>query len=279
MSRPKSLLLTLLALSGVSLSFATAPLQIGDMFLVVGEQFHGMGSNNLYYFGSDGSFDLLSSAAYGGNGLPPKYQPSQQGTYTYVVTPGNPNEATVTLSSGGNYVLEFTTGLSGAPNYGTASSFSFFQASENGFLANVSNRVVLRTAETAVTGFVIQGNSSRLVLIRAVGPTLAQFGVTPVTPSPQFNLFSGIGADQIGSGEPWSSASKFDSQAMSWIFGKAGAFQLMPGSKDVAFFGILAPGTYTAQAFDPAVGASGGSTLVEVYILPYSSIPGASSAF
>ena len=249
------------------------------MFLIAGYEFRGMGSTDLYYLGADGSYIDLSSAAYDAAGLPPKYLPSQEGTFTYVVTPGNPNEATVTLSRGGNYILEFTSSLSGYLSVGSVSNFSLFQASENSFLANVSNRVVLHPAETAVTGFVIQGGASRLVLVRTVGPTLARFGVAPLSANPEMNLFSGIGTDQIGSGEVWGSATKFDSQAMSWIFAKAGAFPLMQGSKDTAYFGLLKPGTYTAQAFDTNVGTGGGSALVEVYILPYSSDPKATALF
>ena len=49
-----------------------------------------------------------------------------------------------------------------------------------------------------------------------------------------------------------------------------GAFPLVSGSNDVAFFGVMSPGVYTAQASDSKVTAAGGSALTEVYILPYS---------
>jgi hypothetical protein len=279
MSRFKLIAFTLLAGAGAAYSHAAAPARVGDMFLVASEQFRGMGTTDLIYFATDGSFQLLSEALYDGPGSTPKYQPSQGGTYTYAVTPGNPNEATLTLSAGVSYTLEFETALSGALLFGTGGGFTFYQAQPNSFLANVSNRVVLRPTDTAVTGFVIQGGDSRLVLVRTVGPTLSQFGVTPVCPNPGLGLFSGVGSDKIAMGEVWGSATKFDATAFSWIFGKAGAFQLKPGSTDVVYFGLLSPGTYTAQAFDATVGAAGGSALVEVYILPYSSTPGATTTF
>ena len=152
--------------------------------------------------------------------------------------------------------------------------FRSFLRRKNTFLTNVSNRVTLRPNDTAISGFVIEGNTQRLVLVRTVGPTLAEFGVSPVSAHPNLKLFSGIEANLIASGQPWGSGTTYDAQAMGWIFGIAGAFQLKTGSNDVVYFGVLDPGAYTAEAFDPTVGVEGGSALTEVYILPYSGSPG-----
>jgi len=58
---------------------------------------------------------------------------------------------------------------------------------------------------------------------------------------------------------------------MNWIFSIAGAFPLNANSNDQVFFGMLPPGAYTVQVSDTTVGAGGGTALIEVYILPYSS--------
>jgi hypothetical protein len=249
---------------------AEAPTDVGDSFISLGQAYHGMGSNRVFYLGKDGSCKLLSQQNLNGPGAAPSFQPSGATTYTYVRTPGNPNEATLTFGFGGNAILEFTDSTSGYQPFGTEAFFYFLLPSQNTFLTNVSNRVTLHPSEPGITGFVVGGDSDRLVLIRTVGPSLAQFGVSPVSPNPKLNIFSGVGTDQIGSGRPWGSLPNYDAQAMGWIFEIAGAFGLQTGSADVVSFGVLSPGTYTAQASDASAGASGGSALTEVYILPYS---------
>ena len=141
----------------------------------------------------------------------------------------------------------------------------------------------------------IEGSSPRLVLIRAGGPYLANFGVSPVSSNPKLELFSSSGAP-LAAGQDWSlvtyssiepnlpagpngalppvfyfSPTQFDAQAMNWIFNIAGAFPLNANSNDQVFFGELPPGAYTVQVSDTTVGAGRGTALIEVYILPYSS--------
>lgn len=279
MNALRILLLSTLGFVGASLANASPPAQVGGTFVFFS---YGVGTFNssLYFLGTDGTCKQLSDFSHVSTFV--SYFPSVEGTYTYALTPGNPNEATLTLnnvSRSGASTLEFT-GDTGGYFQGlgpSGSSFTFLLPSQNTFLANVSSRVTLRPGDTAISGFVIQGAASRLVLIRAVGPSLATFGVSPVSAHPQLQLFSGIGTNSIGSAQAWSLFTdpsgyyQFDAQAMSWIFRIAGAFQLNAGSNDVVYFGLLSPGTYTAQGTDPAVGTGGGSALMEVYIFPFSS--------
>jgi hypothetical protein len=265
-------------------SFASPPLAVGDSFLVLETQSTlgggSLTSNEVVYLGKQGVAQLLTLSVFDVNLGQTTYQPSTAGTYTYVPTPGNPNEATLTLNFDGAdpLVLEFAGDTTGTVYYASNnftgphanSQFTLLLASPNTFLANVSNRVSLRPADTAISGFVIQGSAPRLVLIRCVGPTLANFGVSPTSTHPRLALFSGTGSDQIGTGQIWDNLPDYDAQAMAWIFGFVGAFPLKAGSNDVAFFGLLSPGDYTAQAFDSTAAATGGSALTEVYILPYS---------
>ena len=155
------------------------------------------------------------------------------------------------------YVLEFTGDTYGSVTVDLGfSDFSFLLASQNTFLTNVSNRIRLRPTDTAITGFVIEGAASRLVLIRTIGPTLAEFGINPFAAMPNLYLFSGTGTDQIASGQPWGAVTGYDAQAMSWIFALTGAFPLEAGSNDEVWFGILGPGTYAAQVSDTTTAAN-----------------------
>lgn len=264
-----------------SVARALPPTQLGDCFVTLDYQTYPgyitdeTHDTELFYLAPDGTckrlyarIEALGFVSYG---------PTLTGTYTYVPTVGNPNEATLTISfpSAPQYYgckLEFSGDTKGSVNLGTntigAESFSILVASPNSYLVNVSNRVTLRPSDTAITGFVIGGSANRLVLARAVGPGLVQFGVNPASASPELTLYSG--ANVTASAQPWGSVTGYDTQATSWIFNLVGAFPLQSGSGDVVFFGALSPGTYTAQAVDPSVPASGASALVEVYILPYS---------
>jgi hypothetical protein len=254
---------------------ALPPASIGNSFVSLYWNFLDNGSTELFYLGSDGTCMQLSDAIIDGQGLPPKYQPSQAGTYTYIPTAGNPDEATLTITTAagsGQFILEFTGDSYGFFVAPGTSAFSFLLESPNTFLTNVSNRVTLRPTDTAVTGFVIEGTESRLVLIRTVGPTLAQFGVKPISANPTMGLYMGTGTNLLASGQRWGFVTNLDAQAMGWIFGIAGAFPLQSGSNDVVYFGVLNPGAYTVQSSDTTVSASGASALTEVYILPYSGI-------
>jgi hypothetical protein len=277
-------------------SFAQAPNSVGDSFISYGYSngAGGVRGTGLLYLATDGTCRQLSasiSESEGPGPIVPTYFASSIGTYTYTVETGTPGVAslivtfpTSTAQAGYALSLMFTTATTGTGGYAPespagpigffSSTFTLLPHSENMFLVNVSNRVTLRPSDTAISGFVIQGSGSRLVLVRTVGPTLTQFGVSPVSPNPQLNLFSGTGTTQIASGGVWDSGASgtggYDAQAMSWIFSMLGAFSLQPSSKDVAYFGLLSPGVYTAQSFDLTVSSAGGSALTEVYILPYS---------
>jgi hypothetical protein len=275
---------------------AAAPAAFGDSFLTFNVDFpvaNGTGSG-LFYFGTDGTFRLVSLHTVSPSTEEDIYAASTTGTYTYTVSGDDPNQAVLSLTlaqpsgfSGYFMSLEFTGPTTGTISYapqtpnGPTSPATFGQGTfsqlvhqQNNFLVNVSNRVTLRSSDTAIAGFVVQGGGTRLVLVRVDGPALAQFGVSPVSETPQLALFQGTGTAQIGSGAKWDSGAQatggYDSQAMSWIFSMAGAFPLSAGSGDVAFFATMSPGVYTAQASDPNAAAIGGSALTEVYILPYS---------
>jgi hypothetical protein len=125
-------------------------------------------------------------------------------------------------------------------------------------LVNVSARSLVGTGESImIAGFVIGGDISQRVLIRAVGPRLADYGVAGALADPQLQILQG--STQIGSNNDWDAS-------LAATFSQVGAFALAPGSKDAALLVTLAPGVYTAQA--SGAGGSTGVALVEVYAVP-----------
>ncbi|HUR58192.1 MAG TPA: immunoglobulin domain-containing protein [Opitutaceae bacterium] len=124
-------------------------------------------------------------------------------------------------------------------------------------LINVSVSKQIATGTTLTAGFVIGGLTSRTVLVRAVGPGLAAFGVPGTLADPQLSLFA---SGKIAENDNWGGDA-----ALSATFTQVGAFVLPPASKDAVLLITLAPGNYSATV--TGLGA-GGTALVEVYELP-----------
>jgi hypothetical protein len=126
-------------------------------------------------------------------------------------------------------------------------------------LLNVSVRKHLGTGLTA--GFVLGGASPTRVLIRAVGPGLAAFGVEGTVADPQLTLFNSASA-RIDSNDNWSGT-----PALTAAFAAVGAFALPSAtSRDAALVTTLAPGNYTVAV--TGVANTTGTALVEIYEVP-----------
>jgi hypothetical protein len=123
-------------------------------------------------------------------------------------------------------------------------------------LLNLSTRVTLAAGQTAIQGFVVEGPAPRRVLVRAIGPSLAQFGVSNAAANPALTVFRG--AAQIAANTGWGGA-----PSLAAVFTAVGAFALPAASRDSAVVLTLEPGSYTAHArVDTA-----GEVLLEVYFV------------
>jgi phosphodiesterase/alkaline phosphatase D-like protein len=130
-------------------------------------------------------------------------------------------------------------------------------------LVNVSSRGRIDTpTETVIVGFVVGGRTPRDILMRAVGPSLAAFGVTDALPQPRLALYRG--STLLATNENWGLQ---DAALLTAVFDRVGAFRLAdPGSRDAAFFLNLVPGAYTLQA--SSLNGALGSVVVEAYEVP-----------
>ena len=130
-------------------------------------------------------------------------------------------------------------------------------------LLNVSARSAVGTgAGVLITGFVVN-EGTRAVLIRAIGPTLAAFGVPSALANPRLQVFESSGR-LVAENDNWSTAS--NAAAVAASAAAVGAFVLVAGSQDGALLLTLPPGAYTAQV--SGVGDTTGVGLVEVYEVP-----------
>ena len=130
-------------------------------------------------------------------------------------------------------------------------------------MLNASTRAFVGTGEgVLIPGFVIGGNGTLRLLIRAVGPGLVQFGVNGVLADPTITLYRGTTA--LATNDNWSSAVNASDIATTAV--AVGAFALTAGSKDAAILTTLSPGAYTAVV--SGVGATTGTALIELYVVP-----------
>jgi hypothetical protein len=106
-----------------------------------------------------------------------------------------------------------------------------------------------------IGGFIISGTGNKQVLLRALGPTLSQFGVAGILADPTMELHSGAGAI-IATNDNW----KDTQQSVIAATGKA-----PPNNLESAILQTLAPGNYTVivRAKNNATGVA----LVEAYDL------------
>jgi hypothetical protein len=129
-------------------------------------------------------------------------------------------------------------------------------------LVNLSSLGFVGTGDNVLTaGFVISGNASKRLLVRAVGPGLAPFGVANPLPDPQLGLVPLGQAEPIATNDDWPNLVNVQS-----AFTAAGAFALTPGSKDAALVITLEPGAYTVIVSGVS-GSASGTALVEIYDL------------
>ncbi|MDO8544979.1 MAG: PKD domain-containing protein [Opitutaceae bacterium] len=170
------------------------------------------------------------------------------------------------LNAGG-YSIQITgnggTGIALAEIYDATPGTSFTTTTPR--LVNVSARSQVGTGgNILIAGFVVGGSTSKNVLIRAIGPTLAGFGVSGAIVDPKLELFRSDTAAAIATSDNWGSAANASQVAAAAA--SVGAFPLATDTKDAVLLFSLPPGTYTAQV--SGVNGTIGVALVELYELP-----------
>ena len=127
--------------------------------------------------------------------------------------------------------------------------------------SNVSARGVAGSGSNVLTiGFAITGTTSKTILIRGAGPTLANYFVSGVLAHPQITVFDSkqnvMGTDAVWGG----------SAALSAAFNSVLAFPFATNSQDSALLLTLNPGAYSVQL--TSSDGSSGVGLLEVYEMP-----------
>jgi hypothetical protein len=127
-------------------------------------------------------------------------------------------------------------------------------------LINIATRGQVGTgSDVLIAGLVVSGPGPRTYLIRAVGPTLANFGVAGPIDDPFLQIYRG--ETLLRENDDWDSPTAAQ-PALRDAATKAGAFPLQV-RRDAAMLITLQPGTYTAKVsgFNGATGVG----LIEIY--------------
>jgi hypothetical protein len=176
------------------------------------------------------------------------------GTVPAGFEPPNPAEAVVVASlAPGSYtaVLRSADGTEG-----NALCELYDLAPGNSTVRNISTRGEVGTGDDVmIGGFIIGGTTPAKIMVRAIGPSLAAFGVSGVLPDPVLELHDKDGS-LIYQNDNWRAE-----QAQQII-----DTTIPPSDEsESAIIATLAPGAYTAIVHD--AGTAQGVALVEVYIL------------
>jgi len=175
----------------------------------------------------------------------------------FALTPSSADAAMIQSVGAGAYTAHLS-GVSNTTGVGLAEIYDADTGPTAAHLSNISARASVGTGSNVlIAGFVISGNTPETVLIRGIGPTLGQFGVSGSLAAPELVLYdSGNNTLQTNGG--WGGGA-----SLVQAFARVGAFSLAANSADAAILVTLPPGAYTAEV--SGVNGSTGVGLAEIY--------------
>lgn len=172
------------------------------------------------------------------------------------LAPGNDAEAAVVLELPPGSYTAIVRGANGGEGVAIVEAYDLARDAAPR-LINLSTRARVQTGDNVVIGgLVVEGPRARKVLLRAIGPSLANFGVSGVLTDPELELFDANG-QSIASSADWT----LEARA-----GLITASGFAPSdARECAIYARLPPGQYTAIVRGRA--GSSGVALVEAYEL------------
>ena len=179
------------------------------------------------------------------------------GAGAFALAPGAKDAAVLVTVEAGSYSVH----VAGADGGGGVALIELYAVgSEGARLVNLSVRGLAgQGADTLTVGFASRG-AARSLLMRAVGPGLAAFGVGGTLPDPRLRLLDSAQRG-VTENSDWGFAP--DVAELAAATGAVGAFALPAGSADAALTAVVAAGTYTIEVGEDR--GRTGEALVEVY--------------
>jgi YVTN family beta-propeller protein len=196
---------------------------------------------SLSIYNSAGSM-IASNTGWGTNPDPAQIASAAARVGAFGFAPSTADCALIVSLPAGAYTVQ----VSGVDNTtGVALAEVYEMASSGTRLVNISTRAQVGDgANIIITGFVISGTGTEPMLVRADGPTLAEFGVPGVLAQPSLSVFDSAG-DVVASNTGW--GHNFEEDLTADFAAAIGAFPLPAGSADSAQFVNVTAGAYSME--------------------------------
>ena len=173
---------------------------------------------------------------------------------TGLAPPNNLESAILHTFNPGNYTA-IVRGKSNTTGVALVEAYDIDKAIDT-TLTNISTRGFVDVGQNVMIGGFISGNGLVKVIVRALGPTLSQFGVTNVLADPTLELHDANGA-LLASNDNWKDTQQAEIQGSGFA---------PPNNAESAIIATRPPGNTTAIV--SGKNNTTGNALVEVYILP-----------
>jgi sugar lactone lactonase YvrE len=248
-----------------------------------------LGSGNIYEFNPEGGKSTFASVLNAPSGLAfdsagNLFEADEGSGNIFKFTPGGTPStfasgltfpAGLAFDSAGNLfvadagigdIFKFTPGGGTRITFASGLSDPIFLAFEPpprpATLGNISTRLQVGTSNRVmIAGFIVQGSSPKMVLIRAIGPSLTNFGVPNVLANPQLELHNANGV--IARNDNWQTT-QIGGIITSNQVAEIQSSHLAPTNPaESAIIATLPPGNYTAIV--RGVNNTTGNGLAEVY--------------
>jgi len=212
--------------------------------------------------GSTTVFSVAATAT-----APLTYQWSYAGTAIPGATSPRLVVANASASNAGDYTCVVTTNDGGSATT-WAATLTVASSSDPGRISNLSVITSIVPSGILTVGFTTGGNGTsgnQTLLMRAIGPSLAAFGLSPVVSDPTLTIIEQDNKAQVAYNDNWGSTTTNQTQVNAAI-AATGAFALTStASLDAALVAVIpsAPHLYSAQV--AANGGGSGSVLAEFY--------------
>ena len=179
------------------------------------------------------------------------------------LAPSDPLESALIATLPPGSYTAIVQGVNGGTGVGSVEVYDL-GATSGSLLANISTRGFVQTeANVMIGGFIVVTQPTR-VIIRAIGPSLSQFGVPDALANPQLELHDTTSI--IGQNDDWQTT-QLGGIITSDQVAEIQKSQLAPtNAAEAAIIATLPPGSYTAIV--SGVNNTTGNALVEVYALP-----------
>jgi hypothetical protein len=171
------------------------------------------------------------------------------------LAPKDPRESALRVTLGPGNHTAVVRGVNNAIGVGLVEVYDTEGAGASSKAANVATRGFVSTGDSVmIAGFIVGGNNPAHLIVRGIGPSLANFGIINALQNPQLELYDEDGR-RLTTVDNWQDASNY---------GQVIAAGLAPSDlRESAISGSFDPGNYTAVL--RGLNNTTGVGLVEVY--------------